>query len=42
LTIPMGMVEGLPIGLSFMGPAWSEASLLRLGQGFEMVRGDLQ
>ncbi len=42
LTIPMGMVEGLPIGLSFMGAAWSEASLLRLGQGFEMIRGDLQ
>ena len=40
LTVPMGMVEGLPIGLSFMGTAWSETNLLRLGQGFEMVRGE--
>jgi amidase len=36
----MGMVEGLPVGLSFIGAAWSEAHLLRLGQGFEMVRGE--
>ena len=24
LTVPMGMVMGLPVGLSIMGPAWSE------------------
>jgi amidase len=42
LTVPMGMVEGLPVGLSFIGAAWSEAHLLRLGQGFEMVRGEFQ
>jgi amidase len=42
LTVPMGMVEGLPIGLSFMGTAWSETNLLKLGQGFEMARGEFQ
>jgi amidase len=40
LTLPMGKVEGMPIGLSFMGAAWSEAHLLRLARGFEMVRGE--
>ena len=40
LTVPMGMVEGLPVGISFMGPAWSEAQLLRLGQAYELARGD--
>jgi amidase len=35
LTVPMGEVSGLPVGLSFVGPAWSEASLLNLGHAFE-------
>lgn len=35
LTVPAGHVNGLPVGLSFMGPAWSEAALLRLGAAFE-------
>lgn len=37
LTVPMGFVDGLPVGLSFMGAAWSEASLLALGHAFEQV-----
>lgn len=35
LTVPMGYVEGLPVGLSIIGPAWSEAYILSLGLGFE-------
>ena len=35
LTVPMGDVNGLPIGLSFIGPAWSEQRLLGLGYAFE-------
>jgi amidase len=35
LTVPMGYVRGLPVGLSFIGPAWSEARLLALGYAFE-------
>ncbi len=35
LTVPMGEVSGLPVGLSFVGPAWSEATLLNLGYAFE-------
>jgi amidase len=35
LTVPMGMVQGLPVGISFMGTAWSEAKLLAIGAAFE-------
>jgi amidase len=37
LTVPMGQVDGLPVGLSFIGPAWSEARLLSLGYAFEQA-----
>ena len=37
LTVPMGEVGGLPVGLSFIGPAWSEASLLNLGYAYEQA-----
>lgn len=35
LTVPMGSVNGLPVGLSFMGPPWSEQMLLSLGFAYE-------
>ena len=41
LSVPMGQARGLPVGLSFMGPAWSEARLLALGADFERARGAL-
>jgi amidase len=37
LTVPMGQVRGLPVGLSFIGPAWSEDRLLALGYAFEQA-----
>jgi len=39
LTVPMGLVKGLPVGLSFMGPKWSEQLLLNLGYDYEQARG---
>ncbi len=33
----MGFVRGLPIGLSFLGAAWSEPTLLRLGYAYEQA-----
>ncbi len=38
LTVPMGLAEGLPVGLSFIGPAWSEVRLLEMGHAFEKLR----
>lgn len=37
LTVPMGAVRGLPVGLSFIGPKWSEATLLGLGYAYEQA-----
>jgi len=39
LTVPMALVKGMPVGLSFMGPKWSEALLLSLGYAYEQARG---
>ncbi|MCE9671280.1 amidase [Myxococcus stipitatus] len=35
LTVPAGDVHGLPVGLSFIGRAWSEPTLLKLAYAFE-------
>jgi len=37
LTVPMGTVQGLPVGLSFVGAAWSDARILALGYAFEQA-----
>jgi amidase len=37
LTVPMGYVTGLPVGISFLGAAWSEARLLALGYAYEQA-----
>ena len=35
ITVPAGYSFGLPVGLSFFGPAWSEPTLIRLAYAFE-------
>ena len=37
ISVPAGLHRGLPVGLSFFGPAFSEATLVRLASGFEHV-----
>jgi amidase len=37
LTVPMGDVTGMPVGLSFIGAAWSEKLLLNLGYAYEQA-----
>ncbi|NRA29729.1 MAG: amidase [Parvularculaceae bacterium] len=37
LTLPMGDVGGLPLGLSIIGTAWDDATVLSAGQAFENV-----
>jgi amidase len=37
LSVPMGAVDGLPVGLSLIGPAWSEADLLAMGYAYEQA-----
>lgn len=37
LTVPAGYAAGLPIGISFMGAAWSEGKLIQLAYAFEQA-----
>jgi amidase len=37
ITVPMGYVYGLPVGLSFFGRAWSEPVLIKLAYAFEQT-----
>ncbi len=37
ITVPAGFVHGLPVGVSFFGPAWSEPTLFRLAYAFEQA-----
>jgi amidase len=37
LVVPAGYASGLPVAVSFFGPAWSEAKLLSLGYAFEQA-----
>ena len=39
LSVPMGLVAGLPVGLSIVGPAWSDARVLAFGYAFEQALG---
>lgn len=35
LTVPMAPVRGLPVGLSFVGPKWSDARIFSVGYAYE-------
>jgi amidase len=35
ITVPAGFIHGLPFGITFIGKAWSEATLIRLAFAYE-------
>jgi len=37
ITVPAGFFRGLPIGISFIGRAWSEALLIKLAYAYEQA-----
>ena len=37
LTVPMGRVRGLPVGLSFIGAKWDDARILAFGYAYEQA-----
>ncbi len=38
ITVPMGYIDGLPVGISFFGRAWSEPILIEIAYAFEQAR----
>jgi aspartyl-tRNA(Asn)/glutamyl-tRNA(Gln) amidotransferase subunit A len=40
LSVPCGLSEGLPVGLQFIGRAWDESRLFRLGRAYEAITAD--
>jgi amidase len=37
ITVPAGFASGLPVGVSFIGRAWSEATLIKLAFAYEQA-----
>ncbi len=37
ITVPMGYIHGLPVGISFFGKAWSEPKLLKIAYAYEQA-----
>lgn len=37
LTVPMGLSDGLPVGLSFIGPKWHDHAVLKAGHAYEQI-----
>jgi amidase len=37
ITVPAGFVEGLPVGISFVGGAWSEPTLFAMAYAYEQA-----
>lgn len=37
ITVPAGYVQGLPVGISFFGRAWSEPTLVKLAYAYEQA-----
>ena len=37
ITVPMGFIHGLPVGVSFFGKAWTEPRLIELAYGYEQA-----
>jgi amidase len=37
ITVPAGFIHGLPVGISFFGRAWTEATLIKFAYAFEQA-----
>jgi aspartyl-tRNA(Asn)/glutamyl-tRNA(Gln) amidotransferase subunit A len=40
VSVPCGLSDGLPVGLQFIGAAWSEATLFEIARGYEAITAD--
>jgi amidase len=37
ITVPMGFIHGLPVGLSFISTAYDEAGIIKLAYAYEQA-----
>jgi amidase len=37
INVPAGFLDGMPVGISFFGRAWSEPKLIKIAYGFEQM-----
>jgi aspartyl-tRNA(Asn)/glutamyl-tRNA(Gln) amidotransferase subunit A len=42
LAVPIGFADGLPLSMQIVGPAWGEATILRIGQAYEAATPELR
>ena len=42
ITIPLGFVKGLPVGLSFISSAWRDKEVIEMAYAFEQKNKPLQ
>jgi amidase len=42
ISVPAGFIDGMPVGISFFGRAWSEATLFKLAYAFEQATNSRQ
>ncbi|MGL5123390.1 MAG: Asp-tRNA(Asn)/Glu-tRNA(Gln) amidotransferase subunit GatA [Fusobacteriaceae bacterium] len=40
LVVPAGLINGLPVGIQFLGKYFEEGTLLKVGSAFEKIRGE--
>lgn len=40
ISVPAGLVNGLPVGIQFLAKAFHEGDLLQVGSAFEKIRGE--
>lgn len=37
ITVPMGFIDGLPVGITFFGGAWMEPEMIEMAYSFEQL-----
>ncbi|GAA2797909.1 amidase family protein [Kribbella solani] len=40
VSVPCGMIDGRPVGVSFTGTAWTESTLVRVAHAYETLRAE--
>jgi amidase len=39
ISVPCGLIDGMPASISFTGRRWGEPTMLRAARAYELIRG---